>query len=114
MKKKYKDAWIKALRSGRYKQCREQLRDGEGYCCLGVLARINGSSKKDLESQASDLDDGVCITDLNLSIILHGQLSDSFLKKVGIKTTEQSRLIKLNDDLSYDFIGIADYIEDNL
>lgn len=37
-----KDKWITALRSGNYKQTVGGLKDAEGYCCLGVLASING------------------------------------------------------------------------
>lgn len=29
--------WIAALRSGKYKQTRGRLQDGDGFCCLGVL-----------------------------------------------------------------------------
>lgn len=32
-----KERWIRALRSGRYKQSQGRLYDGEGFCCLGVL-----------------------------------------------------------------------------
>lgn len=36
-----KAKWIEALRSGRYKQGRGGLRDGDNcYCCLGVLADL--------------------------------------------------------------------------
>jgi len=38
-----KDRWIKALRSGEYKQTRGALRKSNGepsYCCLGVLCNI--------------------------------------------------------------------------
>lgn len=34
------DLWIEALRSGEYKQCRLALRDGEGFCCLGVACEV--------------------------------------------------------------------------
>lgn len=35
--------WSEALRSGKYKQTREgYLRNGEYYCCVGVLCEING------------------------------------------------------------------------
>lgn len=37
MKKADAVKWLAALRSGRYEQCKEQLFDGKGYCCLGVL-----------------------------------------------------------------------------
>lgn len=32
--------WLEALRSGEYKQARESLCDGKGYCCLGVLQKV--------------------------------------------------------------------------
>ena len=43
----YKDKWIAALRSGEYKQGRSSLcaiqDDGsQAYCCLGVLAELDG------------------------------------------------------------------------
>lgn len=39
--------WVKALRSGKYKQGRRQLRsgtkkDGYSYCCLGVACEVLG------------------------------------------------------------------------
>jgi len=49
--------WVKALRSGKYKQGREVLLktqndslDGKvvGHCCLGVLAEINGFGREKL------------------------------------------------------------------
>ena len=45
MNKEIKKKWLAALRSGKYKQTRNQLRevvaDGEdGFCCLGVLCDV--------------------------------------------------------------------------
>jgi len=41
MDKQLKAKWVKALRSGKYKQVREHLyRDG-GYCCIGVFLACN-------------------------------------------------------------------------
>lgn len=52
MDQKLKDRWVKALRSGKYKQVKESLRaevydeetghyrDEIGYCCLGVLCEV--------------------------------------------------------------------------
>lgn len=40
MDKHVKTKWIKALRSGDYKQTKATLRDTEGFCCLGVLCDI--------------------------------------------------------------------------
>jgi hypothetical protein len=40
--KAHRKLWVDALRSGKYGQCRDQLIDGNEYCCLGVLADIAG------------------------------------------------------------------------
>ena len=34
--------WVKALRSGEYKQTTGQLRKDDGYCCLGVACDLYG------------------------------------------------------------------------
>ena len=40
MNKKVKQKWIKALRSGKYKQGRGYLRYNDKYCCLGVIIKL--------------------------------------------------------------------------
>ena len=40
MKAYIKDKWIKALKSGEYKQTQSFLRTDKGYCCLGVLCDL--------------------------------------------------------------------------
>jgi len=37
-----KAKWLEALCSGKYKQTQQQLKCGDGYCCLGVLSHIQG------------------------------------------------------------------------
>ncbi len=32
--------WLAALRSGEFRQCKNQLCDGEKYCCLGVACEV--------------------------------------------------------------------------
>lgn len=41
MNKKIADKWVKALRSGKYKQGKSRLRTDNEYCCLGVLCDIS-------------------------------------------------------------------------
>lgn len=43
MKKEIADIWVKALRSGNYKQTEGHLKAGDGYCCLGVLCEVLGA-----------------------------------------------------------------------
>ena len=38
-------AWVKALRSGRYKQTRRALRVGDAFCCLGVACDLYSKRK---------------------------------------------------------------------
>lgn len=40
MNSKVKEAWVNALRSGKYEQGSERLRSVSGFCCLGVLCDI--------------------------------------------------------------------------
>jgi len=48
--------WVKALRSGKYKQGASKLCQNPGagieHCCLGVLADINGYSKELIRGRA--------------------------------------------------------------
>ena len=40
MKLAIKNLWLRALRSGEYKQTQGALKNGYGYCCLGVLCDL--------------------------------------------------------------------------
>ena len=41
MNARIKKLWVAALRSGKYKQGHGGLRDGDRFCCLGVLCDIH-------------------------------------------------------------------------
>lgn len=47
MKKDIKKLWVKALRSGQYKQGTDCLRTGEKFCCLGVLCDLHAKATGD-------------------------------------------------------------------
>ena len=34
------ETWVNALESGEYAQCTKALHNGDGYCCLGVYAKV--------------------------------------------------------------------------
>lgn len=108
MKKEIKDRWIKALRSGKYKQCQTKLRsfDRKYYCCLGVLTQICATSKK-------------------RSFLEFAGWNDTLSKEVadwaGIECSSQTTkvplpiinktLVHFNDTKQYTFNQIADLIE---
>jgi len=41
MKKSVAKKWVAALRSGEYNQTQKELKNEDGYCCLGVLCSIS-------------------------------------------------------------------------
>ena len=90
--------WIKALRSGRYKQGRGALvifKDSEScYCCLGVAEKV---------CKMPENFDGR----LTGSTVTYPELS-AWLE---ITARQEERLIRMNDKLQKNFSEIADYIE---
>jgi len=77
--------WCKALRSGRYKQCRGHWDTPKGkYCCLGVAGRV-------IRQKADEF------------------ISDKVRTAMGIKSNEP--FIKMNDTDRLTFPQIADRIE---
>lgn len=99
MDKTIKSKWVKALRSGKYRQARKTLltRHG-GMCCLGVLAKIQGC---DLTAQKK-----------NGFSLISSDLPRGF--NAGIKQNVRRKLASMNDSLSSSFNKIADYIENRL
>jgi len=41
--------WVKALRSGKYKQGRNRLRKKDRFCCLGVLCELERPRAKEIQ-----------------------------------------------------------------
>ena len=42
-----REAWVEALRSGKYQQAQGMLRDNGAYCCLGVVCELSKLGKWD-------------------------------------------------------------------
>ncbi len=57
MKSEIKTKWVEALRSGQYKQGKNRLRDGDCFCCLGVLTDLY-LKEKSLNWEISVTDSG--------------------------------------------------------
>ena len=100
-------AWVKALRSGRYRQTSHQLRaESKYYCCLGVLCTVEKKMKST----------GLPIS-WNHNTVVVQTVEDALeiplpLKKaIGLTKSGEDRLIAMNDDQHKSFKQIADYIE---
>lgn len=54
MKRKIAAQWADALRSGKYKQGIRRLRDGEYFCCLGVLCNLHAQAHPEIAAEQTD------------------------------------------------------------
>lgn len=114
MNKEIKQKWVKALRSGKYKQTRSKLKSTNGrFCCLGVLCDIYAKENGLRCSRHNDVAMGI----FDSLELLPDEIKDwadvdndpiLYLKE-GTKT-----LTCLNDEDGKSFKEIADLIEENL
>jgi hypothetical protein len=88
---KIKQKWLKALRSGKYKQGQCALYEEGSYCCLGVLLHINHPHSKSL---GRDLD-----------------LQKHHCKEFGLTQDMAFELQQMNDSFGYTFKQLAHFIE---
>ncbi len=117
MVKRIKKLWTKALRSGKYKQCHDKLKDGKnGFCCLGVLTDIWVKAKK--KSWTNSATNGAgnkerlySMSHLPVEVIEWAGLKD---ENPDVYVCEKFfSLSRLNDDENFSFNKIADAIDSN-
>ena len=98
--------WIKALRSGEYNQGQGRLVTKDGYCCLGVLAKIK--NKLDEYNMFMNNPNYLVDTDIDGNITYYylpiGDVSNGL---------DQNTLMHMNDNYKT-FDEIADFIEANM
>jgi len=120
-----KTQWLAALRSGQYQQGREWLRNGDAYCCLGVLCDLHAQAHVNLFCQWEPIQDAVAQEyptlakqhDLSHVYRYHDKHSDlptpvqqwSGLQSFGDIDT----LVDMNDQ-GESFTAIAAWIEEHL
>lgn len=100
-----KAKWLEALRSGKYDQGTGQLRNGNCFCCLGVLCDVFNPTGWDGEEWSFGEGIDQC---RELSV-----LPSNFRLQCGMDGGLEERLIELNDE-GKTFSTIANYIEENL
>ena len=112
-----KSKWISALRSGEYKQGKEYLRDGDTWCCLGVLAKVQGF---DVPNRTEEVRSYRWKETLGWYVHVLAGMNDGRLREIQglLRVTEafQNISMKYPEDLDkqYTFPEIADYIERTL
>ena len=113
LKKKWKDKWVKALRSGEYEQGIGQLKESAyttfsgkpEYCCLGVLCDVTGVRFKGTSAEPPHKVADLVFT--KKSLAANPPVEDW---KVGV----YAKLAKFNDENMWTFKRIANWIEKNL
>lgn len=125
MDPKVKAAWLRALRSGKYKQGREtlcQARTPENpakWCCLGVLADVAVDGEWEFFDNEYEQKWVLKITDaLDDTVVCDTSLPGYILRELGLTAGTQERLIDLNDGTviskGKSFKQIAKWIEENI
>ena len=102
MKEDVKKAWLEALRSGRYTQTKQFLRNDDAFCCMGVLCDV-------LDPKVWS-DNYWCERG---SVPMGTRLNYKTLEHHGISEDTQDLLMAMNDE-GYSFEEIADVIEEKV
>ena len=124
MNKEIKEKWVKALRSGEYRQGRGYLRKEKNdnpnkfnYCCLGVLVNevLEGEWYYALDSAYGFNPIFNIINEINAPSFASIELIPEpiALNKLSITMEQQKTLAGMNDK-GKTFEEIADWIEENL
>jgi len=113
MKKAIKKRWLKALRSGKYKQGTGWLRNGEEYCCLGVLCDIYGKEKWETHATNSFYSFLGSTCTMVQKVLNWSGLTRANGDNVKLKNGDIVCLSSLNDN-GLTFEQIADLIEEQL
>jgi len=108
MNKDVADLWIKALRSGNYKQTESKLERNGNFCCLGVLCKVAQENNVEVLMNGDQLHGGSLIVQKEV-IKWSGVRSLSGV----IKGHLGSCLTAMNDSGEYDFKSLANVIEEN-
>lgn len=112
MKKETKDKWIAALRSGEYQQADRKLKNGSGFCCLGVLACVTGLEIS--PDGGSIVENGETVDYGPLTRLFNDHTVFTDPKHSDIDRHNMEVFYIMNDVYKYDFKKIADWIEENV
>lgn len=115
MNSEIKDKWLKALRSGKYKQTTGVLKASDSYCCLGVLCDVYSKTKKKSGIKFDDFNQFFDGENLKLSILSDRIINWAELSGNEIEPSRDNHatLMVLNDS-GKTFLEIADIIEKHL
>jgi hypothetical protein len=126
---KQKQDWVNALRSGKYRQSQSgevgfgNLEGPNGFCCLGVLAKINEwpiENRKVLEINSSNvlIKDPTSLTCLSTAEMgnfrVLGLPTDGYVRSSGLFDHTRYGALAVMNDNGVSFNEIADFLEQHL
>jgi hypothetical protein len=126
MNKELAAKWVKALKSGKYKQTTVVLssgldliggklvihnkREGVQYCCLGVLCRV-AEKMPEFKDYAETIREGVVDeANLNFTVRRPGKRGALFIRKIGMTDAQEEIFINMNDMAKSTFAEIAEKV----
>lgn len=104
--------WIKALRSGQYKQTQLELRNGDRFCCLGVACDLYRKEHSSVDWEGEDFLGTRTVLPESVREWLGFRKTDgAFLTRLPIMDIagNEPSLVELND-AGWSFKKIADFI----
>lgn len=106
--------WLRALRSGEYKQTEGHLKNDSGYCCLGVACELYNKTHKNKLSTFRHVNGYFIFNEMAY------ELPDKVCKWLGLTSSagfyrQASKTVGLShlNDMGEPFSEIADIIESN-
>lgn len=120
MNETIKERWLSALRSNKFPQTKEHLKDNNGFCCLGVLCEIaveDGVIAPPIKDPVTlewlyENEGGT----LPLKVMEWAEISDEnpYVEYIEDGVSHYDSLSELNDSKNKNFTQIADIIEREL
>jgi hypothetical protein len=97
-----KQKWVRALRSGKYKQASGQLKTEDGFCCLGVLCDVYDPSNWIV---ADDLDLGEDNQEWHYKISMRGGYTSIMKDVLPEEIADAAGLSRQNPEVPYGIDG---------
>jgi hypothetical protein len=114
MNPEIKARWVAALRSGEYKQTTGKLRDGDAFCCLGVLCNLHAMAHPEIAANEFDSDSYLGDTALARKPVLDWAGLSHRLGATDININGHIAALTEHNDNGATFAEIADAIEEQL
>lgn len=109
MNPEVRELWTTALRSGKYKQGESFLKDGDSFCCLGVLCDI--AAQEGIVKSVKEIE-GLTYYDEDNAVLPESVMRWSGITSRPAEYREDGHALTIDNDEGKSFADIADIIEE--